>query len=261
MSDGESTSRRPVPGVDRFGSGSFAENRVLVTGGANGIGRAVAQAFLAEGAEVLVCDIDDDAGKQWATQERASFAHVDVTMPDQLLAVFEEPSLPFDIVIVNVGVPLPRQSFLDVSRESFVQMQEVNLVSAFDTIRFASRRLADAGLPGRIVVSCTVGSFTPQPGFAAYCAAKYGLLGLLKSVALELAPRNILVNGVCPGDVNTRFLEEPDTDGEVFSGMLGRRAEPAEVASAYLWLAGPGASYAVGETLVLDAGLSLSALR
>jgi NAD(P)-dependent dehydrogenase (short-subunit alcohol dehydrogenase family) len=234
--------------------------RIVVTGAARGIGRGIAERFAAAGALVTLLDTDGTEAQRVAEGiQQATSVELDVTDGDALKRFFNDAEYPFDVVIANAGVSLPRRPALETSDETWGWLMDNNLKGAFNTMRYGAARMLDDGVSGRIIATSSVAGLTAEPGYAVYAAAKWGLMGLVKSMAMELAPSGILVNGVCPGDVQTRFLSETAAT-DVYSGALGRPAQIDEVTGIYLWLAGPEASYAVGETVVLDGGLSLSAM-
>jgi len=238
-----------------------AGRRVAVTGGARGIGRGIVERFAREGALVTVIDRDgEEALRAAAAIPGAEAVRLDVADAAATAAYFAGTAEPFDVVIANAGVSLPRQDAVDTSEQTWDWLMDNNLKGAFHTMRGGAARMLAADAPGRIIATSSVAGLTAEPGYAVYAAAKWGLMGLVKSLAMELAPAGILVNGVCPGDVQTRFFEETADQSGVYSGPLGRPASVEEIADAFFWLAGPGGAYAVGEFLVLDGGLSLSAM-
>ena len=238
--------------------------RVAVTGGARGIGRAVAARFASTGDAVTIVDVDGEAARTAAAElPGATAVELDVRDVGAVDALFRDSPDAFDVVVANVGASEPRGDALDLPLERWNRLIEGNLTTAFVTMQAAAARMRDDGVAGRIIATSSVAAVTAEPGYAAYAAAKWGLVGLVKSMAMELAPHGILVTAVCPGDVRTGFLASTASavgGGDVYSGPLGRPASPEEIAGAYAWLASPEASYVVGETLVLDGGLSLSAM-
>ncbi|MFF1829061.1 SDR family NAD(P)-dependent oxidoreductase [Paenarthrobacter sp. NPDC058040] len=237
----------------------FSGKRIAVTGGARGIGRGIAERFAAAGAAVFLLDVDGEEVQLAAEViPRATAVHLDVADSRTTQEFFaSEP--PFDVVIANAGVSLPKASVLETGDETWDWLMDNNLKGAFNTMRSGAAGMLAHGVPGRIIATSSVAGLTAEPGYAVYAAAKWGLTGLVKSMAMELAPSGILVNGVCPGDVRTGFFDAT-AGNDVYSGALGRPAGIDEITGIYLWLAGPEAGYAVGEMVVLDGGLSLSAM-
>lgn len=237
----------------------FDGARVAVTGGARGIGLAVATRFASQGAMVTLIDIDgDEARHRAATMPGAVAVSLDVTDTAATAAFFEGTPEPFDVVIANAGVSLPRTPALELTDAQWNWLIDHNLKGVFNTIRSSAARMRAAATTGRVIATASVASVAAEPGFAAYAAAKWGVLGLVKSMAMELVHDGILVNAVCPGDVRTRFLDET-APPSASSGPLGRAADTSEIVGAYELLAGPGGGYFVGEALVVDGGLSLTA--
>ena len=243
------------------GESPHAGKRVAVTGAARGIGRGIAERFAAAGALVTLLDLDGEEAAQAAhALPGAGAVELDVSDGGATERYFAGAARPFDVVIANAGVSLPKRTAVDTPDDAWDWLMDNNLRGAFNTMRSGAARMLAEGVPGRIIATSSVAGLTAEPGYAVYAAAKWGLMGLVKSMAMELAPSGILVNGVCPGDVQTRFLDETADPAGVYSGALGRPARIEEITGIYLWLAGPEASYAVGEMVVLDGGLSLSAM-
>lgn len=242
------------------GESPHTGKRIAITGAARGIGRGIAERFAGAGAHVTLLDKDGPEAERTAIGiPNATAVELDVTDARATEDFFADAEHAFDVVIANAGVSLPKQSALDTSDKTWDWLMDNNLKGAFNTMRCGAARMLRDGVPGRIIATSSVAGLTAEPGYAVYAAAKWGLMGLVKSMAMELAPSGILVNGVCPGDVQTRFLSET-ADAGIYSGALGRPARIEEITGVYLWLAGPEASYAVGEMVVLDGGLSLSAM-
>ncbi|MDQ4213092.1 SDR family oxidoreductase [Microbacterium capsulatum] len=234
--------------------------RVAITGGARGIGLALAKHFAARGAVVTIIDIDgDEARRRAADLDRAIGIELDVSRTDATMRFFQETAEPFDVVIANAGVSLPRTPAVDLTEPQWDWLIDHNLKGVFNTISSAAVRMRSEKHGGRIIATASVASVVAEPGFAAYAAAKWGVLGLVKAMAMELVEDGILVNAVCPGDVRTRFLDET-APPSASSGPLGRPADVSEIVGIYDLLAGPAGSYLVGEAIVVDGGLSLTAL-
>jgi NAD(P)-dependent dehydrogenase (short-subunit alcohol dehydrogenase family) len=235
--------------------------RAAVTGAGSGIGRAVAQRFGAEGYEVAILDRDAPAAQETRAQIPGSSAHaIDVSDSAAVAAFFDDVGQPFRVVIANAGIDVPRSSVADVDDDTWQRVLATNLNGVFYTVRSAARHMLAAGRGGRIIVTASISGLTAEPMAVPYCASKWGVIGLVKAAALELAPRGILVNAVCPGDVATRLLQAEMGEDKFYSGPLGRPAKPEEIAGLYVWLASEDASYMVGETVVIDGGLRDSAL-
>jgi NAD(P)-dependent dehydrogenase (short-subunit alcohol dehydrogenase family) len=215
----------------------------VVTGGANGIGAAIASLLRERGADVVVFDREGDPA-------------VDVTSRTSIDAAFERAGTP-DLVMVNAGIA-EEEDFLDHSAERWDRILSINLSGAFHTIQAAARRMKERR-SGAIVITASTNSYDGEARLAAYNASKAGLLGLVHTAANELGPYGIRVNAVCPGLIRTRLTERHFSNPEVLRGYfrhipLGRGGTPEEVAQACVFLASDAASYITGATLFVDGG-------
>ncbi len=223
--------------------------RAIVTGGANGIGLATAQALAAAGAEVAIFDPERPA------EAAGRWIEVDVRRRESIDAAFAEVEPP-DIVVANAGIA-EEEEFLDHSVERWDRILSINLSGAFHTIQAAARAMKGRG--GAIVLTASTNSYDGEARLAAYNASKAGLLGLVHTAANELGPYGIRVNAVCPGLIRTRLTERQFSSPEVLRDYfrhipLGRGGAPEEVASAAVFLASDLASYITGATLFVDGG-------
>lgn len=238
----------------------FRGRSVLVTGAARGIGLGLSRHFAAAGARLLMVDVDGEELTLRAAEIDAAEAHVaDASDDASMHRIFTRSPEPIDVIIANAGVSRPRIDAAEVSMADWDQIIRHNLTSAFVTMRAGVSHLREHRAPGRIIATASVASVVAEPGYAAYAAAKWAVVGLVKSMAMETAAEGILINAVCPGDVDTRFLHDTMTPG-VSSGPLGRAATIEEIVRWFDVLAGPAGSYMVGEAIVVDGGLSLQAL-
>jgi NAD(P)-dependent dehydrogenase (short-subunit alcohol dehydrogenase family) len=240
----------------------FDGRGVLVTGGAQGIGRAVAAGFAAEGARVVILDVD--AATVTATADELGCAAVagDVANRDDVIRAIEVVMAGngrLDVASVNAAVA-EVGPFFDVTDAVWERMFAVNLHGAFRTIQESARAMRGHG--GAIVVTTSTNSFWPETGTSPYTSTKYGLLGLVRNAAIDLGRFGIRVNAVAPGIVRTRlaaFLTEDPVEGPRYleNVPLGRFAEVDDIAKAHLFLASDDASYITGEQLVVDGGVSV----
>jgi 3-oxoacyl-[acyl-carrier protein] reductase len=233
----------------------------VVTGGARGIGRAIAELFLAEGAEVTVWDLEPDEPCAWPGRTPA-LERVDVADLSSVVvaaARLAERADALDILINNAGVNLVRSPTLrDLSAEEWRSVLDVNLSGTLQCTQALLPLLFRSGA-ARIVNFSSVLALKGVQGQSAYAASKAGVLALTRVWARELGPRGITVNCVVPGYIETHMNHEVSSEarGVVLSYTALRRAgTPEEVARACLFLASDDAAFVSGATLHVDGGLS-----
>lgn len=245
----------------------FAGKVALISGAASGIGLATARAFAAEGARVVLADLDADRAAQAAETigSAASAVRVDVSDPadcETMVAAVLDRHGRLDIAVNNAGMPSAVGGmFEDSDIAVWDRLLAVNLSGVFYAMRAQVPCMRKAG-GGVIVNTASVASVIAAPGMPAYIASKHGVAGLTKAAGLDLANANIRVNAVCPGFVRTGMTEPLLRAEGVESGLaamapLGRIAEADEIARAILFLAHDDSSYATGTLLMLDGGLSI----
>ncbi|MCE2469398.1 MAG: 3-oxoacyl-[acyl-carrier-protein] reductase [Dehalococcoidia bacterium] len=246
-------------------SGALAGKRALVTGASRGIGLAVALRFAAEGARVALNYRSDRAAAEEAAAsiEAAGGEAVavggDVSRPDEAAALVESTVSAFggvDVLVNNAGVTRDGL-LLRMEEEAWDAVLDTNLKGAFLCSKAAARHMARARW-GRIVNMSSIVGLTGNAGQANYASAKAGLIGLTKTLARELASRNITVNAVAPGFIATRMVESlsPETQSRVLERIpLGRFGTPEDVAAVCVFLASDDAGYVTGQTLGVDGGL------
>ena len=236
----------------------LAKKRVLITGGANGIGAATASRFLDDGARVKVLDRDAE-GCARLEQQFSSLATsivADVTDVDAVATAFENIDAVWnglDILINNAGISLPH-AFMEVRPEDWSRILDVNLNGVFHVAQEAARRMSTAGA-GVIINMGSTNALIGMPRYAAYNVSKAGVVALTRTMALELAP-NIRVNAVCPGYVLTP-MQQAEYTAEEMAGLnekvpLGRHAAPEEVAALFAFLASDEAPFISGQAIVID---------
>ena len=240
----------------------------IVTGGARGIGRAIAARYVAEGAKVLIADIDESAGRATAVElgDACRFERADVGSGDDARKVVEAACASFggdiDILVNNAGI-IHTADFLDIAEADFDRVLRVNLKAAFLVGQAAARRMVaqvKAGkAPGAIINMTSINAVVAIPNQVPYCVSKGGLAQLTKVMALSLAPYGIRVNAIGPGSIMTEILKGIATDKEAKRRLLsrtplGRIGEPEEVAAIAAFLASKDASYITGETIYPDGG-------
>ena len=234
--------------------------RVLITGGASGIGAATAARFLDEGARVAVLDRDEAASANLQRQlpgiELSLLA--DVGDPQAVAAAFQQLDEAFgrlDVLINNAGISI-RHPFLEITPQEWQQVMDTNLTGAFFVAQEAARRMQASG-GGVILNMASTNGLRGYPHYADYNASKAGVIALTRSMALELAP-GVRVLAVCPGYVLTPMQEAeytPEMLAEVESKIpAGRHARPEEVAALFAFLASEEAPFMSGASVVIDGG-------
>jgi len=239
----------------------------VVTGGARGIGLAVAKRYVTEGAKVVIADVDAASGEAAARGlgEACRFKVADVGEPREaqgLVAFACEAFGALDILVNNAGI-VHAADFLDLKEADFDRVLRTNLKGAFLTGQAAARRMVDqvkAGrAPGAIVNMSSVNAVLAIPNQVPYCVSKGGIAQLTKVMALSLAPHGIRVNAIGPGSIMTDILKSVATDREAKRKLLartplGRIGEPDEIAAIALFLASDDAAYVTGQTVYADGG-------
>ncbi len=242
--------------------------RVVITGAGQGIGKAIARRFAEEGCRLLLSDIKPQPLEDTAAELRAGGTEVHTVVGDvsqqadaeriaaNAATVWGE----VDILINNAGIANASQ-FFDLSLEKWQRMIDVNLTGVFLMSQAVGRLIEKAG-GGAIVNMSSTNGIVAEPDLAHYNAAKGGVTLLTKSMALDLASRNIRVNAVCPGLIRSPMTESVNQEeGEAFFDRyvqtyipIGRVGMPDEVAACYAFLASDDASFITGTTLVVDGG-------
>jgi NAD(P)-dependent dehydrogenase (short-subunit alcohol dehydrogenase family) len=246
----------------------FEGKSVLVTGAGSGIGRAAALAFSAEGARLIVSDLNDAGGQSTVSQIRdrggeAEFIHSDVSRATDCAAMVERALSRFGALHVafnNAGINLQVAPIADVDEAQWQRIVAINLTGVFLSMKYEIPAMRRTG-GGTIINTASVGGVIGTAGVTAYCATKHGVVGLTKSAALDHIKEGIRINAICPGGTLTPMLAEwfkhPAVEQAALSQTpIGRMAEPAEIARAVLFLASEESSFMVGHALVADGGLT-----
>lgn len=247
----------------------LANKVAIVTGAAKGIGYAIAERFLAEGARVVLADIDADKGSDAIQQLGAlgacRFVRCDVGDREDvanLVAAALEFGGEIDVLVNNAGI-VAGADFLDVTEEDFDRVLRVNLKGAFLCAQAVARHMAariDAGgSPGTIINMSSVNAVFGLPNQVPYSISKGGINQLTKAMAVSLAARGIRVNAIGPGSIATDILaavnSDPDAKRRILSRTpLGRIGEASEIAAIAAFLASDDASYITGQTIYADGG-------
>ncbi|MDB6160991.1 MAG: short-chain dehydrogenase/reductase [Gammaproteobacteria bacterium] len=246
---------------------SFENKVALVTGAASGIGLATARAFAEAGAAVALADVSGAAVRSAAEDlvaagRKAIGIRCDVAVEAEVAAMVEQTVSTFgrlDAAFNNAGVQAPPSDMADETAEEFDRVNAINLRGVWACMKHELRHMREQA-SGAIVNCSSLGGLVGLPGRAAYHASKHGVIGLTKSAALEYAPRGIRINAVCPGTINTPMVanmleKQADAMKEIMRDQpIGRLGRPEEIASAVLWLCGPGASFVIGHALAVDGG-------
>ncbi len=228
---------------------------ILVTGGARGIGRAIVEAFLAQGHKVAAASTSGEA-PQGALGIACDVT--DAASVDAAFAAAEEAHGPVEVVVANAGITKDTL-LLRMSEEDFDSVVDVNLKGAFNVAKRASRGMLRAKW-GRVIFIGSVVGLYGSPGQLNYAATKSGLVGMARSLTRELGGRNITANVVAPGFIETRMTEalpEATVAGYKAAIPAGRLGDPAEVAAVVAFLASDTAGYVTGAVVPVDGGLGM----
>ena len=235
----------------------------LITGGAQGIGYACAEAILEQDAKIIIADIDGDNAKEAAVTLGGNTAAYtcDMGEPDQVNRLFDQIEAdhgPLSILVNNAGVANPGD-FLETSLEQFQAVININLVGTFLAIQRAAKSMIAANIQGAIVNMSSINAQVAIPSIPAYCASKGGVMQLTKATALSLAPHGIRVNAVGPGSIDTAMIAAVNASEEAMKMVMSRTptqrlGSPKEVGDVVAFLASEKASYITGETIYVDGG-------
>ena len=241
----------------------------IITGAAGGFGEGIARLFVAEGARVLIADLDAQKAEQVASElgSNAMAIGCDVSKAADVNAavafcvkVFGAP----DIVVNNAGTTHRNQPMLDVDEATFDRVFNVNVKSIFHVTRAVVPLMRERG-QGSIINIVSTAGIRPRPGLTWYNASKGAVNLMSKSMAAELGPDNIRVNVICPVMGATGLIEQfmgvpdtPENRAKIVTGIpLGRLSTPQDIASAALWLASDGAQFITGIELPVDGGRTI----
>ncbi|EPR75646.1 3-oxoacyl-[acyl-carrier protein] reductase [Leifsonia rubra CMS 76R] len=228
---------------------------VLVTGGNRGIGRAIAEEFVAQGYEVAV------TARSGSGPEGTLTVIADVTDPASVDAAFTEVESklgPIEVVVANAGITRD-MLLMRMSDDDFTQVVDTNLSGAFRVVKRASKGMMKARF-GRIILVSSVVGLLGSAGQVNYSASKSGLIGLARSLTRELGSRGITANVVAPGFIETDMtaaLPAEQQDAYLKQIPASRFAQPTEVAKAIVWLASDDAAYISGAVIPVDGGLGM----
>jgi NAD(P)-dependent dehydrogenase (short-subunit alcohol dehydrogenase family) len=248
----------------------LADKVALITGGAGSIGLATARAFVAEGARVLIADLDAAALERAAGElgDDVAWAVTDVTDPGQVQAAVAQTVDHFGALhcaFANAGVFGVVAPVAEYPVDVFNRVMTVNVTGSFLVAQSALRVMEDGG---SLIINSSVVGLTSDRGIAAYATSKHAVVGLMRTAAKEMAPRGIRVNSIHPGPTDNVFQHTIEVEAigaseeesaKVFEQMipLARHAEPEEIAQAVVFLASDESRFMTGHTLTVDGGLSI----
>ena len=248
-------------------SGSFAGKVAFVTGAANGIGRAAALALAREDVLVVAADLSERGNDETARMieeagGRSLAVRCDVSRDVDVKAALEKTVETFgrlDFAFNNAGVEQPITPAADLTEEEWDRIVDINLRSVFLCLKHEIPLMLRQG-GGAIVNTSSGAGVKGIAGQAAYCAAKFGIVGLTKAAALDYAKSNIRVNAVCPGIIETPMMDRfsggtPEGRERVIAQEpVGRMGKPEEIAAAVVWLCSDAAAFVIGHAMVIDGG-------
>ncbi len=263
--------------------GTMTGRTCVVTGAARGIGRAIGEALLDEGADVCFADLDGAAADEVAAanHERAAAAGggvmsapVDVTNREQvrrMIAATVEQFGKLDVMFNNAGVNKP-MNFLEVTEENWEFIMRVNGLGVLIGMQEAAKQMIDQGTGGKIVNTASIASRQGFDNVVPYCASKFAVVSMTQSAARDLAKHDITVTGFAPGVVHTEMWdtldqelmelgasERPGQAMEEFAAdiLKGRVATPADITGTTTFLASPASDYMTGQIVMIDGGMTL----
>ncbi|MFT7213987.1 MAG: NAD(P)-dependent dehydrogenase (short-subunit alcohol dehydrogenase family) [Granulosicoccus sp.] len=242
----------------------------VITGGAGGIGKAAGKLFVAEGADVLLVDLDENSLKAACDEigsNRVSYCVADVTRAadnQKMISVAEERYGGVDVLLANAGIAGDVTSIVEYDEARFDQVMAVNVKGPFLGLQASIPAINKRG-GGSIIITSSIMGVTGGANIAPYVTSKHAVIGMMKSAAKECAAMNIRVNTVNPSPVDTnmmRVLEEGLSPGESEAMKarmeanipLGRYAEPADIAKIMLFLASDDSAFVTGSTYMVDGG-------
>ncbi len=248
-------------------NGSYTGKVAFVTGAGSGIGRAAALAFAREGASVVVADFSEQHLQETARMiegggRGALAVRCDVARAEAVKAALDKTVDAFgrlDFAFNNAGVEQPIMAAAELTEEEWDRIADIDLRGVFLCMKYEIPLMLKQG--GGVIVNTSSGAGVKGfAGQAAYCAAKYGVVGLTRAAALDYAKSNIRVNVVCPGIIETSMMDRfsggtPEGRERVNAQEpVGRMGKPEEIGAAVVWLCSDAAAFVVGHAMVIDGG-------
>ncbi|WP_298973161.1 SDR family oxidoreductase [uncultured Roseobacter sp.] len=235
----------------------------LVTGAAQGIGYACAEALAEDGARLVLADINADGVKKAAEKLGNGTVGLacDMGDPAQIATLFDQIEAahgPVEILVNNAGIAMPGD-FLETPLENFQKVIDVNLTGTFLAMQRAAKSMVAHKIEGAIINMSSINAVVAIPSISAYCASKGGVMQLTKATSLALAPHNIRVNAVGPGSIDTEMMAGVNANPEAMKMVMSRTplkriGEPRDIGDAVAFLASKRAKYITGETIYVDGG-------
>ncbi len=246
----------------------FTGKTVFVTGAGSGLGRGIAKAFAQAGAKVMLGDVSEQGGHAVLDEIKskgghAAFVHCDVTRSDQIQEAIQEAVHMFgslDIAVNNAGIATPLLPLAEVPEEEFDKLMGINLTGVYKCMKYELPQMLEQG-SGVILNMASALGLTILPQAAPYVASKFGVVGLTRTAAVEYAKKNIRINAICPGFIDTPLLAVADEETRhAMSSIhpMGRIGKVSEVSDLALWLASDAASLVTGAAYAVDAGWTAS---
>lgn len=240
---------------------------VLVTGGAGGIGRAIAAAFTAAGDRVVLADVNGDALEKTATALGVPGAVVDITDPESIARGLDEVEAqagPVEVLVNNAGVLHLHGALMELPGADLDRILRTNVLGTFQMTQQVARRMVGHGIAGAVVNLSSIGGRQPTPGMGGYESSKAAVDALTRWAAIELAAHRIRVNAVAPGPVLTEMLAagmpegSPAREAWVSRIPLRQMAAVEDVAAAVVFMASDAAAHITGTSLPVDGGQLLT---
>lgn len=242
---------------------SLQGRNAIVTGGAQGIGKACVEALIRDGAKVAVADLKLDTARETAAAFPGNAIAIACDVSDgasvaAMVAKAEHDLGPISVLVNNAGIAIGGD-FLDLPVESFEKVLAVNLIGTFRVTQLVARRMVAQNLKGSIVNMSSINAVLAIPAIASYCASKGGVAQLTKASALALIPHGIRVNAVGPGSIMTDMMRSVAGDDAAMRVVMSRTpikrlGDPMEIGEVVAFLAGEKSSYITGETIFVDGG-------